>query len=719
LLLQIASATAGRPAAGAIWLRDATNADLDAYLSHHEAFALARQQQAERMPLSAVHTLLGPVLKGDPNDRPYAHPYYWAPFVFYGAEADGQSLPHEQAAAAFENLGNSNKISRTLETGERLHGRRGEGRHKSLSLGRNVEWRFTYAHDGRRSTYQIVGSAGREDPFFLTDPEPAADGEQVGCTVTISEIDKSLHRLLYPKARYELAAQFAPFLLRYSDRRLSFHGHKIEPRDVIAQQRRLRAFTVRHAGNLFRVTIEVIHWKPGQTRKEVLLCSENGIPLHQIDDRTISSSSEYSAFVRSALFDRLHEENLLQSIEMSGDPERSEAVNKIRTTLRKYFRKLQLTQADQTLIRLKTEGSYPYHHDPQTDIDKVERRVFDVCAINISRHLPNFTEGMDVQGRKLLLRMVQESLALNPSSVGKIIREVCRLPERDAKTFARLLDDVPLGNVVQAASMVSERLTFLKFFEAVIYLNPFDRLIKERTELHRILAMNTWLFGEEYAVGTDDENLKAVLESHVEILGRNHLQPEIREADLKVLLTEFNRTRELTEISLDRIPDLMLWRNYRERRPDEYEFLVIKIKRPGVPLGRKEIAQIEDYADAVTSTPFADSDRTRWVFVLVSDTLDKYADGRAHQDSMAAYTISKPAGARYEIRAYPWSVVIRSAKARHEHLRQWLNHNVTLERAMETASAAYDEYLPPPKNAAAETPKTAQRGGGKRRRRTA
>jgi CHAT domain-containing protein len=33
-----------------------------------------------------VHTLLGPVLKGDPNDRPYAHPYYWAPFVFYGAE---------------------------------------------------------------------------------------------------------------------------------------------------------------------------------------------------------------------------------------------------------------------------------------------------------------------------------------------------------------------------------------------------------------------------------------------------------------------------------------------------------------------------------------------------------------------------------------------------------------------------------------------------------
>jgi CHAT domain-containing protein/tetratricopeptide (TPR) repeat protein len=70
-----------------LWLRDATNADLDAYLSQHEALALARQEEAERMPLSAVHTLLGPVLKGDPDVRPYAHQYYWAPFIFYGAEA--------------------------------------------------------------------------------------------------------------------------------------------------------------------------------------------------------------------------------------------------------------------------------------------------------------------------------------------------------------------------------------------------------------------------------------------------------------------------------------------------------------------------------------------------------------------------------------------------------------------------------------------------------
>src|SRR5262249_23508 len=154
-----------------------------------------------------------------------------------------------------------------------------------------------------------------------------------------------------------------------------------------------------------------------------------------------------------------------------------------------------------------------------------ERRVFDLCAVNISRHLPSFSEKMDVDGRKLLLRVVREALSQNPTSVGKIIREVCRLPEDAAKSFARLLDDLPLGNVVHLAKMVADRLHFLTLFEAVVHLDPFDRVIEERTQLQKLLEQNTWLFGEEYAAGTGDENLVAVLEKHIAILGRDHLQP--------------------------------------------------------------------------------------------------------------------------------------------------------------------------------------------------
>jgi hypothetical protein len=248
--------------------------------------------------------------------------------------------------------------------------------------------------------------------------------------------------------------------------------------------------------------------------------------------------------------------------------------------------------------------------------------------------------------------------------------------------------------------MVTDRLQFLVFFEAVVHLDPFDRLIKERTELQNLLEQNTWLFGEEYAVGTGDENLAAVLTKHIQILGRDSVQPPLPEEDLRALIADFNKSRKKTPQSLSRIPDLMLWQKFVERRPDEYEFLVIEIKRPGVTIGRTEIAQIEDYAKAVVSTPFADTDRTRWVFVLVSDDLDDHARDRAHQQGLPAYTIQRPIDGKYEIRVVPWSQLIRGARARHEHLQKWLDITASRDKVFALTEETYAEFLPKRKSKA-------------------
>jgi CHAT domain-containing protein len=69
-----------------VWLRDLTNADLEAYLTHHEAIARARLESGRRMPFTLLEELLVKVITtGDPQARPYADPYFWAPFTFTGA----------------------------------------------------------------------------------------------------------------------------------------------------------------------------------------------------------------------------------------------------------------------------------------------------------------------------------------------------------------------------------------------------------------------------------------------------------------------------------------------------------------------------------------------------------------------------------------------------------------------------------------------------------
>lgn len=610
---------------------------------------------------------------------------------------DGQSLAYDCAPEAFENLGKSNKVTRTLEQGERLHGRKGEGRHKAFSLGDTVTWRFVYAKNRTRYSYQVIGSAHRDNPFYLTEEQSVGLAEPIGCTVTITEIEKSLYTLTTPDARRQVASLFAPFLIKHADRQLIYHGKPIRPKDVIAQSRKLRPMFVTHDGTPYNIGIQVFHWIDGQ-RKQVFLCSTSGIPLHEISSRSLSATDNFSVFATSELFDHLHEQNLLSSVEMTADSGRKQIVDKVRQKVRGYFRRRLQAQSDEALQRLRSEGSYPYASEPRTDVDRIERRVFDLCAVNISRHLPSFTEKMDVDGRTLLLRIVREAISQNPTSVGKIIREVCRLPESEARSFSRLLDDVPLGNVVHLARMVADRLCFLSLFEAVVHLDPFDQRIEERTQLQKILEQNTWLFGEEYAAGTGDENLVGVLEKHIAILGRDHLQPAMQDKDIRKLITEFNKERKKTPESLARIPDLMLWRKFIERRPDEYEFLVVEIKRPGVPLGRKEIAQIEDYAKAVVTTPFADTDRTRWVFVLVSDDLDEHANDRAHQQGLPAYTIQRPVDGRYEIRLMKWSQLIRAARARHEHLQKWLDYAATRDKVLKLADETYADFLPKPKH---------------------
>lgn len=49
---------------------------------------------------------------------------------------------------------------------------------------------------------------------------------------------------------------------------------------------------------------------------------------------------------------------------------------------------------------------------------------------------------------------------------------------------------------------------------------PKKRL-KERSQLHRIVAQNCWMFGEDFMLSVDDQSLTEVLRSHKKILGED------------------------------------------------------------------------------------------------------------------------------------------------------------------------------------------------------
>jgi CHAT domain-containing protein len=65
------------------WLRDVTNAELSELFDHYSSTAPDRP--TTRMPYQAAQAAFRQyALRDDPEAKPFAHPYYWAPFVFSG-----------------------------------------------------------------------------------------------------------------------------------------------------------------------------------------------------------------------------------------------------------------------------------------------------------------------------------------------------------------------------------------------------------------------------------------------------------------------------------------------------------------------------------------------------------------------------------------------------------------------------------------------------------
>ncbi|HHH42033.1 MAG TPA: CHAT domain-containing protein, partial [Chloroflexi bacterium] len=65
------------------WLRTVTNRDLKAYLERYRRFKAA-SAGANRMSLVLIREERRRTRRGKPDERPYASPYHWAGFVFYG-----------------------------------------------------------------------------------------------------------------------------------------------------------------------------------------------------------------------------------------------------------------------------------------------------------------------------------------------------------------------------------------------------------------------------------------------------------------------------------------------------------------------------------------------------------------------------------------------------------------------------------------------------------
>ena len=353
----------------------------------------------------------------------------------------------------------------------------------------------------------------------------------------------------------------------------------------------------------------------------------------------------------------------------------AESYEEAAEAIQAHFKRERTDAARREIDRWKAERTYPYENEPTTPVEVAERQVFDIVALTVSRHLTDFAE-QSVKSRALQMRFLRQAIERGPDELQSILIQVLDLPKNTQSEFARLLEEADLANVISASRLVSDRLKFLSGIEHLLYDPETRGLLKERSQLHRMIAEgNTWIFGEEFALTVDDKGLTDVLRKHRAIIGEETaIDTPVKRIDGK-----------------KGIVDLMLSRTVPLSRPDEREHLVVELKRPSVVIGAEELGQIEAYAFAVAKDERFRDLKTRWTFWAVSNDIDDHARIRARQEGNPPGRVFK--GGSVEIWVRPWSEIISESISRMRFVQDQLKANVEGDAALRYLKSTYAKYL--------------------------
>ena len=556
--------------------------------------------------------------------------------------------------------------------GERVvHGRHGRGRYAAFSLGNVVRWVSTAERiEGGLGTVQVTGRRASLDSFDLVtfDPEPGTT--QTGTVVSISQVtpEAAGNFDAANDLRQSILIEFALHLDRYKDFTIRFLGQDIDPASV---QDHCEVISLADASAWDgEASLTVIEWKLQSIRRAIFLCDGDDRVFDEVEARIHAPGSEFTAYLKWEGFNSSEPVGLEDDI----DTPRGRLIAAARDALRDYLADRQQVREAATIQRWREEGVWPYKEEPKTPIEAATRDTFRVVAMAASRTVDESKSG---QSRALALRLLKETFENDPEALLPILTDLARLPRSRVDELARLLQHTTLTQLIQTGREIGSRMEFLSGLSTILFDRQIKSRLLERRQLHRILAHETWIFGEAWTLTGDDERLTKVLKKFLSKLGQ-----EVELADVKEVRLEDGS---------DAIPDLVLGRRL-QTNADSFEQLVVELKRPKHKLDDDDVSQLRAYASAIVNDESFAQPNVTWDFWLVGNETTRTVDEQRRQPHLP-YGVVQDTGT-YRIVVKQWSELISDAEHRLKFVQNSLEYETSHDSGLAYLREKYPQYLP-------------------------
>jgi hypothetical protein len=576
----------------------------------------------------------------------------------------GHGMSVDDVRQGFGALGGSwkRRIRVTRGQGRRLHGEQGKGRFAAFGIGDVVEWRTV--HEDDPATETRIRAERHSLRRFDIGIAPAE--REIGTSVSIVSVNEAAGKQLEQDSLIDtLSAEFAIYLESYPHIEISWRGQKLNP---VALQIDREEYGLNVDGLDEQPQLVVIEWRR-QVDRALYLCDEAGMAFHDIKPGIQAPGFEFTAYLKWGGF-RGHDVFLAES----GLEPLASVVAAAKERLREHFKRRSADRRRSVIREWVSEGSYPYGETSASAAERAERQVFDIVASTASKVV---NEG-DFRSRKFALRLLREALSSNPGNLHNVLRSVLELSAERLAELSDLLNRTTLASIIATSKKVGDRLDFLSGLDTMLFDGDPRRETLERRQLHRILANETWIFGEEYALTGDDESLTKVLAKYLDLLGE----------DVQLA----GHTPVVRHDGSNPIPDLVFTRTC-EIAQDRVENIVVELKRPSQVIGADELTQIEKYALAVMRDERFNKPNVSWDFWIIGNSLDEFAESRRKQSGLPFGCIQRTDRHRVQVRT--WSEVINDARHRLKFVERSLNYRAAHDDGVEYLRSRHAQFLPP------------------------
>lgn len=586
---------------------------------------------------------------------------------------DGVGIPFSEAKNIFRKLGGSKKKNKLKSDiyGRFLHGKEGKGRLKAFSLGATVHWSITYKDENIDSlfTYNVEMKLNNPSDVKISDPIEVENKKNTGIILEAFDVPKQF-KPLTEASKAKILETFASYLYDYKNINLEIDRDIVDPNKIIKSVISYNLDLLSYESKDYPCKLRLTEWVTSKQKPSAYLCCNHGIPYLKLDMGWSYPNKKYTAYLESeAVIDMVNNHGLdLATMNSSVQKNLSLAQDVIKN----HFRALEAEKAATLVEEWKKEEIYPYTSEAINIVEKVERQVFDVVASTVSHNIDNFSK-TSKENRKFQFRLLKQALETNPRSLQVIINEVLNLRAEEQEDLAELLKDVSLSSIISASKIVTDRLKFINGLEEIVNSKEGKKHLRERTQLHRMLAENCWIFGEEFFLSVDDRSLTECLKQHSKILS----------ADIDILEAVKHPTKERG------IVDLMLSKTTRNNKPNTAHHLIIELKRPKVNIGRDEISQIQDYADAIRLDSRFSKTKAKWTFIAVSLERDKTLDSR-YIDLENGIIAQKD---DYVILVKTWAEIFDECKSRLQFFQEKLKYKAKALDGVEHLQKHFPKYV--------------------------